>query len=214
MTCLNIAIVLAQQGKRVLLLDADMRRPNIHKAFGISSHVGLSNVLTGGATDNEAIQPTMQSNLFVVPAGPVPPHPAELLGSSVMHDLLTKWRGEYDHVILDSPPVISVTDPVLLSVKADAVILIVRSGQTTAAHVRRTRNLLQSVKASLLGVVVNAADLTSPDYYYYYYGSSSHYYTKNGADGSPQAHDNGDEEEEISAVGEDASQRTQSRSKR
>jgi len=214
MTCLNIAIVLAQQGKRVLLLDADMRRPNIHKAFGISSHVGLSNVLTGGATDNEAIQPTMQSNLFVVPAGPVPPHPAELLGSSVMHDLLTKWRDEYDHVILDSPPVISVTDPVLLSVKADAVILIVRSGQTTAAHVRRTRNLLQSVKASLLGVVVNAADLTSPDYYYYYYGSSSHYYTKNGANGSPQAHDNSDEEEEISTVREDASQRKQSRSNR
>lgn len=213
MTCLNIAIVLAQQGKRVLLLDADMRRPNIHKAFGLSAHVGLSNILTGGATEKEAIQLTMQPNLFVMPAGPVPPHPAELLSSSLMHDLLEKWREEYDHVILDSPPVISVTDPVLLSVQADAVILIVRSGQTTAAHVRRTRNLLQSVKASLLGVVVNAADLTSPDYHYYYYGSN-HYYTRNGRNDAPPPPDNIQAVEEVSPLREDTSQRTQSRSTR
>lgn len=177
MTCLNIAIVLAQQGKRVLLLDADMRRPSIHRAFGLKSQVGLSNVLTGGAIADDAIQTTVQSGLFVLSAGPIPPHPAELLSSSLMDNLLAKWRGEYDHVIIDSPPVISVTDPVLLSVKTDAVLLVVRSGQTTAAHVRRTRNLLQSVNAGLLGVVVNAADLASPDYYYYYYGSRYRYYT-------------------------------------
>lgn len=177
MTCLNIAIVLAQQGKRVLLLDADLRRPSIHKAFGLKGQVGLSNVLTGGARADDAIQATVLPGLFVVPAGPIPPHPAELLSSSLMEDLLAKWRKEYDHVIIDSPPVISVTDPVLLSVKTDAVLLVVRSGQTTAAHVRRTRNLLQSVNAGLLGVVVNAADLASPDYYYYYYGSRYRYYT-------------------------------------
>lgn len=180
MTCLNIAIVLAQQGKRVLLLDADMRRPNIHKAFGLKGQVGLSNVLTGGAKLNDAVQATIQPNLVVVPAGPIPPHPAELLSSSLMEDLLKKWRDEYDHVIIDSPPVISVTDPVLLSVQTDAVLLIVRSGQTTAAHVRRTRNLLQSVNAGLLGIVVNAADLTSPDYYYYYYGSKYRHYAEKG----------------------------------
>ena len=177
MTCVNIAIVLAQQGKRILLVDADMRRPSVHKAFGLKGQVGLSNVLTGGAKINESIQPTIQPNLFVIPAGLVPPHPSELLSSSLMRDLLKKWLDEYDHVIVDSPPVISVTDAVLLSVQTDAVLLVVRSGQTTAAHVRRTRNVLQSVKAGLLGVVVNAADLTSPDYYYYY-GSKYRYYTE------------------------------------
>ena len=175
MTCVNIAIVLAQQGKRILLLDADMRRPNIHRAFGLNGQVGLSNILTGSAKVNDAIQASVQPNLFVIPAGPVPPHPAELLSSPLMQDLLGKWRDDYDHVIIDSPPVISVTDPVILSVQTDAVLLVIRSGQTTAAHVRRTRDLLQSVNAGLLGVVVNAADPGSPDYYYYY-GSKYRYY--------------------------------------
>jgi len=178
MTCINIAIVLAQQGKRILLVDADMRRPHIHRAFGLNSQMGLSNILTGSLNVNDAIQATVQPNLFVIPAGPIPPHPAELLSSPLMQDLLRKLRDDYDHVIVDSPPVISVTDPVLLSVQTDAVLLIIRSGQTTAAHVRRARSLLQSVNAGLLGVVVNAADLGSPDYYYYYYGSKYRYYTE------------------------------------
>jgi len=175
MTCINVGIVLAQQGKRVLLVDADMRRPHLHRAFGLKGTIGLSNILTGGAGTSDAIQTTVQPNLFVIPAGPVPPHPAELLSSSLMRDLLNQWCSEYDHVILDSPPVISVTDPVVLSVQTDAVLLIIRSGQTTTAHVRRTRNLLQSVNAGLLGIVVNAADLTSPDYYYYYRGPRYRY---------------------------------------
>ncbi len=175
MTCINIGIVLAQQGKRVLLVDADMRRPNLHRSFGIKGSVGLSNILTGGMEASEAIHTTVQPNLFVIPAGPVPPHPAELLSSTLMRDLLKQWCKDYDHVILDSPPVISVTDPVVLSVQTDAVLLIIRSGQTTAAHVRRTRNLLQSVNAGLLGIVVNAADLGSPDYYHYYRGPRYRY---------------------------------------
>jgi polysaccharide biosynthesis transport protein len=175
MTCLNIGIVLAQQGKRILLLDADMRRPSIHNALGLKGQVGLSNILTGSAKVADAVQATLQSNLFVIPAGPVPPHPSELLSSFLMEDLLEKLCDDYDHVILDSPPVISVTDPVILSAQAKAVLLIVRSGQTTAAHVRRARDLLQSVNARLLGVVVNAADFTSPDYDYYY-GSKYRYY--------------------------------------
>ena len=184
MTCLNVAIVLAQQGKRILLVDADMRHPCVHTAFELKGQVGLSNVLTGGAKISDAIHTTVQPNLFIMPAGLVPPHPSELLSSSLMHDLLMKWREEYDHVIVDSPPVISVTDAVILSVQTDAVLLIIRSGQTTAAHVRRTRNLLQSVQANVLGVVVNAADLASPDYYYYYYRSKYPYYS----DGKDNAH--------------------------
>jgi capsular exopolysaccharide synthesis family protein len=178
MTCLNVGIVMAQQGKRILLVDADMRRPSIHKVFGLKGHTGLSSILTGGAKTGDAIQATVQPNLFVIPAGPIPPHPAELLSSSLMQDLLRKWREEYDHVIIDSPPVISVTDAVLLSVQTDATLLVIRSGQTTSAHVRRTCNVLQSVKANVLGIVVNAADLTSPDYYYYDYRSKYRYYAE------------------------------------
>lgn len=177
MTSVNTAVVLAQQGKRILLVDADMRRPSVHKIFGLGGHVGLSNILTGGAKTSDTLQATVQPNLFVIAAGPIPPHPSELLSSALMQDLIKKWREEFDHVIIDSPPVISVTDAVLLSVQMDAVILVIRSGQTTTALVRRTRDLLQSVKANILGVVVNAADLTSPDYYNYYYRSKYRYYT-------------------------------------
>jgi polysaccharide biosynthesis transport protein len=179
-TCLNIAIVLAQMGKRVLLLEADMRRPSFYKILNLKNRIGLSNILTGGAQESEAIHPTIQPNLFVIPAGPVPPHPAELLSSPLTEELLKKWSQEYDHIIVDSPPVISVTDPVLLSAKADAVLLVVRFGQTTATHLRRTCNLLQSVNADVLGVVLNAADLTSPDYYHYYHaGYKDHYLEEN-----------------------------------
>ena len=177
MTSVNIAVVLAQQGRRILLLDADMRRPTVHKIFGISGQVGLSSILTGGAKVSDAVYTTVQSNLFVIPGGPIPPHPSELLGSALMQDLLGKWRDAYDHVIIDTPPVIAVTDAVMLSAQVDAVLLVIRSGQTTAALVRRTRDLLRSVNANILGLVVNAADLTSPDYYNYYYKSKYGYYT-------------------------------------
>jgi polysaccharide biosynthesis transport protein len=171
-TCLNIAIVLAQQGKRVLLLDADMRQPRIHHAFGLKSLLGLSNILTNGSRISDVLRSTVQPNLFVIPAGPLPPHPSELLSSSAMQDFLVRSCEEYDHVVIDSPPIVSVTDAVLLSAQMDTVVLVIRSGQTTAAHIRRARNLLQSVKARVLGIVVNAADLDSPDYYYYSYRSS------------------------------------------
>jgi len=194
MTSVNAAIVLAQQGKRILLVDADLRRPSVHKIFGLGGKIGLSNILTGGAKISDAVQATAQPNLFILPAGPVPPHPSELLSSSFMQELLKIFRDEYDHVIIDSPPVISVTDAVLLSVQADAVILIIRSGQTTNALVRRSRDLLLSVNANILGVVVNAADLTSPDYYNYYYGSKYNYYTSRkssdrGKDSEGSGHD-------------------------
>ncbi len=172
-TSINTAIVLAQQGKRVLLVDADMRRPSVHKGLGMPKNViGLSNLLTGGASAEDTIVSTFQTNLYVLPAGPLAPQPSELLGSKLMRELLDKWRQEYDHVIIDSPPVITVTDAVLLSVMVDAVILVTRSGQTTLTALRRSCELLAYVKAKVMGVVVNAVDLSSPDYYYYYYSGS------------------------------------------
>lgn len=166
MTSINTAIVLAQQGKRVLLVDADLRRPSVHGSFGVRGDIGLSNVLSGNTSSASATVATRQRNLFVLPSGALPPQPSELLSSAPMQELLTRWREEYDHVIIDSPPVLSVTDAVILSVQGDAVMLVVRSGQTTVGAVRRARDLLLHVKANVLGVVLNAADLTSLGDYY------------------------------------------------
>jgi exopolysaccharide transport family protein len=166
MTSVNTAIVLAQQGKKVLLVDADLRRPGVHLSFGLRPHVGLSNILSGGSDLSAATFSTHQRNLSVVPAGTVPPQPSELLSSELMQELLSQWRDDYDHVIIDSPPVLFVTDAVLLSVLADAVVLVVRAGQTTVGAVRRARELLLHVNCNLLGCVFNAADLHSLGDYY------------------------------------------------
>ena len=172
-TSINTAVTLAQKGARVLLVDADLRRPSIHKVFDIKPKVGLSTVLTGVSPLELSITHVPQlPNLYLLPAGPPPPHPAELLGSNLMKQLILQWRQEYDHVIFDTPPALSVTDSILLSVDMDAVVLVIRSGNTTKAALRRTRELLGQVNARVLGVVVNAVDVDSPDYYnYYYYGS-------------------------------------------
>jgi len=172
-TSINTAVVLAQKGARVLLVDADLRRPSIHKVFNIQPKVGLSTLLTGSSKLENTITHVPQlPNLFLLPAGPPPPHPAELLGSTLMKQYIDQWRKEYDHIIFDTPPALSVTDSILLSVDMDSVILVTRSGNTTKAALRRARELLAQVNARVLGVVVNAVDVNSPDYYhYYYYGS-------------------------------------------
>jgi succinoglycan biosynthesis transport protein ExoP len=172
-TSINAAISLAQYGRRVLLIDADLRRPGIHVALGIKQVAGLSNLLAGSAVEGSVIISYAQvPNLSVLPAGPTPPHPAELLGSGLMKNLLTQWREEYDHIVLDSPPAISVTDAVLLSSEVDRVILVIRSGETTKAALRRVCELFRQVNANVMGVVVNAFDLKSPDHYYYNYSAT------------------------------------------
>ena len=178
-TSINSAIVLAQKGVRVLLVDADLRRPSIHKTLGMGPRSGLSNVLTGSATLEQTITPsTILPNLFVLPAGTPPPNPAELLASSNMRDVLAELREQYDHIVIDTPPTLSVTDAVVLSQRMDAIILVIRSGHTTKQALRRARDILMQVNAHVTGVLLNAVDLTSPDYYYYYeyQGKYSHYY--------------------------------------
>lgn len=174
-TSVNCAIVLAQRGSRVLLVDADLRRPGVHRAFGLDRDgIGLSTLLEGTATMESVVTFYPQvANLSILPAGPPPPHPAELLGSSKMKSLIAQWRIDYDHVIIDTPPALSVTDPVILSVEADSVILVVRSGKTTKDALRRAADLFWQVNARAMGVVVNGIDLGSPDHYYYYYGAKS-----------------------------------------
>jgi succinoglycan biosynthesis transport protein ExoP len=178
-TAINSAIVLAQKGVRVLLVDADLRRPSVHKTLGMGPRSGLSNVLTGNATLEQAIAPSpILPNLFVLAAGSPPPNPAELLASSNMKDVLNELREQFDHVVIDTPPTLSVTDAVVLSPRVDAIILVIRSGQTTKQALRRARDILMQVNAHVTGVLLNAVDLTSPDYYYYYeyQGKYSQYY--------------------------------------
>ena len=172
-TCVNMAIVLAQRGGKILLVDADLRRPGIHRAFGLSNSTGLSSVLAGLDSLENAVQGyPSQSNLFILPTGPTPPYPAELLESNRMQELLEKLRLSYDQVILDSPPVNLVTDPAVLSPLMDAVFLVVRSGKTSKSALRHAQEQLQQIKAPLTGIVVNDTQLHSVDYHYrYYYGN-------------------------------------------
>src|SRR5437660_5020629 len=190
-TSINCAVVLAQKGIRVLLIDADLRRPSIHKTLGMGPRSGLSNVLTGSATLQQTItRSPVLPNLFVLPAGTPPPNPAELLASTNMRDVLEELRGQYDHIVVDTPPTLSVTDAVVLSTRADAIVLVIRSGQTTKQALRRSRDVLLQVNAKVSGVLLNAVDLSSPDYYYYYEYKSkySRYYRDD------VAHDNDEED--------------------
>ena len=192
-TSINTAIVLAQKGTRVLLIDADLRRPSIHKTLGLGARVGLSNVLTGGATVQQAtVRSSLMPNLYILPAGTPPPNPAELMASTQMVELLAELREQYDHVVVDTPPTLSVTDAVVISTKADAVVLVIRSSQTTKPALRRARDILMQVNARVAGVLLNAVNLDSADYYYYYEYQGKHgqrYYDENleGPDTNVQA---------------------------
>jgi capsular exopolysaccharide synthesis family protein len=177
----NLATVLAQGNARVLIIDADLRRPTIHEQFGLSARVGLSSVLTGSATLEQAIQriPSVP-NLDILVSGPMPPFPTELLSSEMMRQLLEGAEERYTHIVIDSPPVLSVTDAVILAREADAVVLVIRQGKSSKHIVRRARDLLARSGAPISGILLNAVDISSPDYYGYY-GYSG--YSSAGADG-------------------------------
>jgi polysaccharide biosynthesis transport protein len=173
----NSALVLAQRGSRVLLVDADLRRPGLEKLFGLRPRGGLSTLISGSDKVEDVILPLPEvPNLWILPAGPIPPQPAELLGSTVMKDHIARWRNEFDHVIIDTPPCLSVTDAVLLSPEADRVILVARAGQTTKPALRRACDLLLQVNARVMGIVLNAFNIHSAHGYYYYGGRYSNYY--------------------------------------
>lgn len=168
-TAVNLAVALAQRGSKVILVDADLRKPSMHTVLNTDGRAGLSLYLSGSQECDGLIIPTTVPNLSLLPAGPVPPNPAELLSSGRMRDLLGRLGQEFEHVVLDSPPVLSITDATVLSVLVDGVILVVRSGKTTREMLRHTRGLLLSVNARVLGVVLNGVALDSVDYYYYHY---------------------------------------------
>ena len=169
-TSVNLAIVLAQQGARVLLIEADMRRAGISNVLHLNSDIGLSTIL-GQAIIPDPVA-AMRSvtdipNLKVLPAGPVALHPSEMLASPRMRDLLQSLEPEFDHIIIDTPPVLSVTDACLLSALADSTLFVIRAGVTSRAALKRAHEMLAHVDARIMGVILNAADFTEPDLYYY-----------------------------------------------
>ena len=169
MTSANLAVTLAQAGSKVLILDCDMRRPKLHRVFNITRDLGVSNILAGSCTLDEAIFPSAIPGLDVVSSGPVPPNPSEILSSESMKKLLETVRGRYDKIIIDSPPLTAVTDGVILSRLADGVVLVVRAGETHRQIIQNGLGLLQAANAHILGAILNGVNMGRDSYYYYQY---------------------------------------------
>jgi capsular exopolysaccharide synthesis family protein len=171
-TCvIYLGTTMAQSGQRVLLIDTDMRKPRLHSLTGGSRAVGLSNLILGDRDYDEVIKTTDVPNLFVLPCGPLPPNPAELLMGHRFEKILAELNGRFDRVILDSPPLQPVTDAVLLSKLTDGVILVVQAGKTLREDIRRSANKIRGVGGAIFGVIVNAIESSDRDgYYYSYYG--------------------------------------------
>ncbi len=184
----NLAASLAQGGHRTLLMDADLRRPRVHRMTGTDPARGLSTVLAGRATLSEAVQSCgLVPGLDVLPSGPLPPNPAELLAGPAMKALLEEAAGRYDRIVLDSPPVVTVTDPCVLAPLVDAVVLVIAHGTTSARLVRRAREAMDAVGARVSGAVVNNAAPRKGFYGDPYYGYDYRYGYVAAGDGPPPA---------------------------
>jgi polysaccharide biosynthesis transport protein len=178
-TAVNIAITLSQTGEKVILLDCDMRNPRVHRVIGLENAAGMSTFLSGNSDLSSLIQQSEIPNLFAVPAGRIPPNPAELLGSARMKQGLALLDEYFDHIVIDSPPVLSVTDARIIGTLVDGVVLVIKGGETPKEAVQRTKRLLQEVHAHVIGTLLNNVDVRSADYYYYskyyYYGYGKKY---------------------------------------
>lgn len=163
----NLAVALAQGESTVLLIDADMRKPSMHKRFKISNEFGLSDVLLHKKT-LEDVRHNHNKNLVVLTSGKIPPNPAEMLASKAMEAFLKEMREHFDYIILDVPPLQAVTDAQVLSTKADGVLLVVKAGNTKKEDVANSVNSIKKVKGKVIGVVLNGVDNSKNKYYYYY----------------------------------------------
>lgn len=178
----NTAISLAQTGAKVLIIDADMRRPRLHSIFNMTNGAGLSSLLASEITDDEitnSIKFEEKAKMFVMTSGPIPPNPAELIGSKQMVSLLSMLQARFTHIVIDSPPIASFTDGVLIASMVDGVILVVHAGRSSRQVVRRSRQMLQEIGAKIFGVVLNNVNLNNKDNYYYY---QSYYHRNNYTD--------------------------------
>lgn len=167
-TLANLAVAMAQAGKRVILVDCDLRKPSQHLAFGLRNERGLTSLMIPDASlDNLPLQPTAQENLWLLTAGPLPPNPSEMIGSKRMEEIIRALTERADLVIFDAPPIIAVTDAAVLAAKVDGVLLVVNAGGTKRDHLQKAHALLKKVNAPLIGAVLNNVKLDSSLHKYY-----------------------------------------------
>ncbi|MGG1397358.1 CpsD/CapB family tyrosine-protein kinase [Bacillus salipaludis] len=170
-TVANLAVVFAQQGKKVLLVDADLRKPTVHYTFNKTNTFGLTSVLTKQLRLEEAVVESAERNLYILSSGPIPPNPAELLSSMAMEVFLNNALEEFEMVLFDAPPVLAVTDAQILANKCDGTILVVSSGKTEKDKLEKAKELLETAQSKIIGVVLNNKKIDSKSNYYYYYGT-------------------------------------------
>ena len=186
-TAINTAITLAQSGADVVLIDCDLRRPRLHNHFGLTNSTGLTNYLSGERNTENLLKPFPNlPKLKVITSGPIPPNPAELLSSNEMKNLLQFLKGNYQHVIIDSPPAISFTDAAILSTLVDGVVLVAMAGKSSIHLMRRFKQRLANIGARVYGVVLNGIKADSVEYGYYGYGYTYNYYEANDDDSTPR----------------------------
>lgn len=164
----NLALTLAEAGKKVLLIDCDLRKPSIHKKFNISNLAGLTNVLAQGLKIENACM-VVRENLYVLPSGTIPPNPVDILASKKMREFIKDMKNYFQYVIMDAPPVLPVADAQVLSTIADGVLLVISSGQAERHAVFRAKDLLVKVNANIIGAVINKVDMKSRRHYDTYY---------------------------------------------
>ena len=167
----NLAYVIAQTDKRVLIVDADLRKPTVHRTFKLNNEQGLTTLLASSDLKfNQVVQHSRDLNLYFLPSGPIPPNPSELLGSGRMTLLMQELAQYFDVVIYDAPPITAVTDPQILATKVDGVVMVVRQGYSRKEEVKKAKEALDNVNANILGYVMNGKELSDSAGYYSYYG--------------------------------------------
>jgi len=167
-TVANLAVSMAQAGKSVLVIDADMRNPTQHKLFELDNRQGLSVALVQDQDYQQYIRETAVPGVMVLTGGPIPPNPAELVGSKRMKRLIQEFSEQFDMVLIDTPPIIAVTDSAIIAQEVDGVILVLASGEVNKDYAQKAKELLDKVGAKILGAVLNKADMKTSEYYYYY----------------------------------------------
>lgn len=180
-TIANLAVVLTQAGKSVLLIDCDMRNPTVHKNFNLSNKVGLSSCISMGTALSDAVQKTSIEGLYALTGGVIPPNPSELLGSEQMKNVLQRAKEQYDYVLIDTPPVMPCTDALIVSRFVDGMILVIASAEVKVEMARDVKNQLVNAGANILGVVLNKVRSEHHGYgygYYYYYGNDGEKHKK------------------------------------
>jgi len=177
-TSSNLGIVMAQANNKVLLVGADLRRPILHRLFGVDDSVGVTNVLVNDLDPAEVAVESNVPGLYILPSGPIPPNPVELIGSRRMQKMIERARETFDYVLIDSPPVLIVTDTLLLSAMVDGIILVIKSGVARVDATREAKEKLENVGAKIVGAVLNKVNMSSDDYYYYSY----YYYHQGGGE--------------------------------